>query len=190
MEGKANCQGYADLFFLLGTIAGYQIDYLSGWVNTKEGAHIWNTIYLNRKFYLVDVTAGDSEDSWPHHPTHTFFNIGRDRLPKDRLAWYADVRYEDISATTDNSLSYFSNAGLDFGYATSDVGDAMNYLIWKRQNGVEFGEVMILNRTVSPEDVNNAMIKAVRPSHPRSAWTYDVSHQNGNTIVWLRWDQF
>ncbi len=50
LDGKANCQGYSDAFYMLGRIGG----------TANGGLHEWNTItYGDEKTYLIDVTAGD-----------------------------------------------------------------------------------------------------------------------------------
>jgi len=50
LDGKANCQGYSDAFYMLGRIGG----------TANGGLHEWNTItYGDRKTYFIDVTAGD-----------------------------------------------------------------------------------------------------------------------------------
>lgn len=62
IDGKANCQGYSDAFYMLGRMMNWEVGRISGTAN--GGAHMWNTITINKgkaneKTYCVDVTWGD-----------------------------------------------------------------------------------------------------------------------------------
>lgn len=55
-SGRANCQGYSDLFYLLASMAGLTATYRSGW-KLRE-AHLWNELWLHDAWVIVDVTSG------------------------------------------------------------------------------------------------------------------------------------
>ena len=63
IDGKANCQGYTDTFYMLGTMAGFKMDRLYGNStnsNGSKGGHVWNTIDFGDNIaYSVDVTWDD-----------------------------------------------------------------------------------------------------------------------------------
>ena len=42
--GRAHCMGYSDAFYLLGTLAGLDVNYISGYA--YGGGHAWNTVRL------------------------------------------------------------------------------------------------------------------------------------------------
>ena len=66
VEGRANCQGYADAFYLLGNMLGFNVGRMSG---TAGGVpHQWNTIELNGKIYCVDVTWSEETDVYLNAP--------------------------------------------------------------------------------------------------------------------------
>lgn len=54
--GRANCQGFADAYYLLGTLAGLRIGYLAGYKDRVP--HLRNTVLLDGRWETVDVTAG------------------------------------------------------------------------------------------------------------------------------------
>ena len=58
VDGKANCQGYTDAFYMLGRMLGLNVGRLVG--EAGGGGHIWNTMtFEDGKTYCVDVTWGD-----------------------------------------------------------------------------------------------------------------------------------
>ena len=58
IDGKANCQGYSDAFYMLGRMCGLNVSRMGGTANGNP--HEWNTItYGDGKTYFIDVTAGD-----------------------------------------------------------------------------------------------------------------------------------
>ena len=54
--GRANCQGFSDAYYLLGTLAGLQVGYQAGFKDRVP--HLKNTILLDGRLESVDVTAG------------------------------------------------------------------------------------------------------------------------------------
>jgi len=56
VDGQANCQGYADAFYMLGRMCGLNVGRIIG----NDDAHSWNWIELGGKVYCVDVTKGDT----------------------------------------------------------------------------------------------------------------------------------
>ena len=111
VDGRANCQGYTDAFWLLGKLAGLQVRRQSG-VSSGED-HSWNALCLEGEWYIMDVTHDDKEGSsaWGY----AFMNIGRD-LAGD-YEWNEASNQVDIAANTRNDLWYFSREGLGFGSA-------------------------------------------------------------------------
>ena len=59
LDGRANCQGYADAFYMLGRMAGLNVGKMSG--TAVGGPHVWNTIkFSDGRTYAVDVTFDDA----------------------------------------------------------------------------------------------------------------------------------
>ena len=88
LDGRANCDGYADAFYLAGTLAGLEIRYQHGNSRRKEAeeryrdvSHMWNLIKIDGSWRMVDVTWDDQEDRM----VHTWFNIGADRARRTHV---------------------------------------------------------------------------------------------------------
>ena len=59
--GRANCQGYADAFFLTASLAGFEVRYQNGWNRSGEG-HTWNRVLLDGVWLDLDLTWMDAKD--------------------------------------------------------------------------------------------------------------------------------
>lgn len=56
LAGRADCDGYADAFYLTATLAGLQAEYQYGQGNGPTGAtaHQWNRVLLEGEWYFLD----------------------------------------------------------------------------------------------------------------------------------------
>ena len=55
LRGRANCQGFSDAFYLLGSLAGLAVGYRSA----ADGVpHLFNTLHLGALPFTVDATKG------------------------------------------------------------------------------------------------------------------------------------
>ena len=106
IDGSANCQGYADAFYLLCTLAGFEVSRISGL--GKGEPHMINTIKLDGKWYVVDATFNDTTDT-KHPETNSYmsFNIGRDLCTA--YEWGELMEYHKIADTSDKNFYYFSD---------------------------------------------------------------------------------
>lgn len=59
-NGKAVCQGYAQLFYRLATASGISCRIISG--TAVGGSHAWNIAEINGKYYLLDPTFDSSDN--------------------------------------------------------------------------------------------------------------------------------
>jgi hypothetical protein len=67
-KGKSVCQGYANLFNELATIAGLESEVVVGWakngmdkigkIDWESSNHAWNAVKIDNKWQLIDVTWG------------------------------------------------------------------------------------------------------------------------------------
>ena len=55
LRGRANCQGFSDAFYLLGTLAGLAVDYRC---QTEGSPHLFNILTLDNLPHTVDATRG------------------------------------------------------------------------------------------------------------------------------------
>ncbi len=58
-RGRANCQGYADAFFLCASLAGFDVKYQNGWTRAGE-SHTWNRVLWEGTWLDVDLTWMDA----------------------------------------------------------------------------------------------------------------------------------
>lgn len=114
LDGKANCQGYADAFYVLGTMAGFDVSRFS--VTSDGNGHMVNTILLDGSRYIVDTTFNDSSNTKePETCSYMAFNIGKDLCLN--YEWSDISEYHEISPVTDEHFYYFSHDScIDFGY--------------------------------------------------------------------------
>lgn len=87
VEGKAVCQGYAQLAYKMLTEAGLKCYTITGKANNGSGtqSHAWNIVRVGKKWYYLDVTWDD--------PTgggdvlrYDYFLVGKSRFEKNHTA--------------------------------------------------------------------------------------------------------
>lgn len=88
LDGRANCDGYADAFYLTGSLAGLEVRYQHGNSRRKEAdeqwsdvSHMWNLVRIDGSWRMVDVTWDDQESG----TVWTWFNIGADRARRTHV---------------------------------------------------------------------------------------------------------
>ena len=137
LDRQANCQGYTDAFYLLGTLAGLEVGRLN--VETPDGGHILNTVCLDGQWYIVDVTYADGDDGSP--PSMYLFNAGMDRIRE--YTWPPQNERNPI-AKESNEYFYFLHEDAMF----SDVEEAAAYIAnsWSGYSG-ESIQIALTNQT-------------------------------------------
>lgn len=118
LNGEANCDGYADAFYLVGTVCGLHVRYQYGDVYAQEpsaggeddATHMWNLLEIDGAWRLVDVTWDDTLDD----PRYTWFNLGRDRASRTHI-WNEEMTVPldpvtDLSTRPDNEFLIRSEA--------------------------------------------------------------------------------
>lgn len=92
IDGQANCQGYTDGFYVLASIAGFDVGRQS--CVTKDGGHSFNTIRIDGKWYIVDVTFNDDtyRNGTELYQDYRMFNAGIEECAEytwpDEYAYY------------------------------------------------------------------------------------------------------
>ena len=105
LNGAANCDGYADAFFLIGNLAGLNVRYQHGDSFQRQNdalshavAHMWNLLEIDGQWHMVDVTWDDEDSGW----SHTWFNVGQDIAERMHI-WNADMTMP-LAAKTDRRI--------------------------------------------------------------------------------------
>ena len=123
LNGQANCDGYTDAFYLVGTLAGLTVRHQFGNVyeyDTSYGysdSHLWNLLYLDGSWRVVDVTWDDQKDG---EPRYLWFNIGYDRITRTHF-WNESCSPSIISRTP-------AYGRPENEYSVRDVNDAMSVI--------------------------------------------------------------
>ncbi len=103
VDGQANCQGYADAFYTVASMAGFQVGRMG--VDTPEDSHMVNTICLDGSWYVVDVTFADDETDMVDY---RLLNAGKDMTVE---FWWDESceRYPISETTSPDHYYYFRN---------------------------------------------------------------------------------
>ncbi len=88
LDGVADCDGYADAFYLVGGLAGLEVRYQHGMASYYDQeehkivteSHMWNLLKLDGSWRVVDVCWADGSEG----VEYTWFNIGKDRASRSR----------------------------------------------------------------------------------------------------------
>lgn len=95
LEGLCVCDGYADTFYLLGTLCGLDVRFQIGLTPTAEGEevdywrsnHAWNWVKVDGEWRMVDITWDDLDPGIDY----TYFNLPASAVPEDHTwVWNPD----------------------------------------------------------------------------------------------------
>ena len=81
LNGRADCDGYADAMLLCCSLAGIPCRYINGEgikpdqqsKTAEERQHMWNLVFIHDSWLMCDVTWGDQDQK---EPDYLYFNIG------------------------------------------------------------------------------------------------------------------
>lgn len=104
LDGVANCQGYTDGFYTLASVAGFEVGRMS--VQTAKEGHMVNTICLDGKWYVVDVTFDDYDYEDATVCSYRLLNAGRDLCQE--FWWGPEMEYNAISDYSDGNYYYYA----------------------------------------------------------------------------------
>lgn len=182
LDGKANCQGYTDAFYLLGNLAGFEVCKING--TGEWEPHTWNGIWLEDKLYLVDVTFGDAGTLWENGKIYTWFNS-----PYDPAMYTIDGGEEVFPGlVTDNDLSqsYYSNEHCVF----SSMNDAAYHLLQQYKfQGAGWSFAMIEGAELEDADFDKALEDNFwRAGVSYCSCTWLLNTYCGNTYLAVLWE--
>ncbi len=137
LDGRANCDGYADAFFVTCALAGLNVRYQHGDTRDagadprfqSEATHMWNLVEIDGTWRMVDVTWDDSGDRL----SRIWFNLGHDRASLMHI-WNAEMTVPldpvtDLSARPENEYTVSGareavsavRSALKNGYTSFDI---------------------------------------------------------------------
>ena len=173
-EGRAECDGYADAFYLLCTLAGFKVGFQHGTtVESADGSmHLWNVLEWEGLWYHVDVTWDDIDDPQsPDIACYRYFNIGSDMF-YDHF-WDSELTLCPLSAYTDWNRFFYTCAQAGeqgFGLYCSSLEDAAQYIAGRRARGMSDAHVMVDGRYENGQLLNET-IKNVPVYGRWTTWT-------------------
>lgn len=184
LNREGNCQAYADLFYTMTTIAGFETSVIAGEV---DGGHVWNTILIGSDLVMVDVTFGDSGDSDVPIPNHYWFNFGLDRVGNHK--WNKQVFDYEFLKKTRTNLTYYSNWNDFFGTTADSPSKAVEYCMGRGKRGKARCEVLLPGRHWSSQDFDGLLKKKTR-GRRYCEWTYWLDDEGPDTVLRLYWNSF
>ncbi len=137
LNGKADCDGYSEAFYLLCNLAGIPARFQHGDTYEKtdnfDATHMWNLVCVYDTWLMVDVTWDDADDSSGNF--YLYYNIGSERAAETHI-WNASALPVAWAARTSHVMR---PPELVEGYANSlDAAEAYfrGVLTESRQNRV------------------------------------------------------
>lgn len=192
MNGRANCQGYAETFYLLASMAGFEVSFLNGW-SSGGLPHTWNTIQLSGQWYIVDVDSADfSGDAVsPETGVYLYFNAGRNRC-EGLLSWKPYYETADISDISDNNFFFY--AGIPgFGASFDNLDYMAQYCYNERAYDGERDNWIMLSgygEEVPIDAINAAMVRATNQHSNPTQWQFWSWPSAGQQCILMRWEAF
>lgn len=181
IDGKANCQGYTDAFYLLGTMAGMDIYRFRG--KAEGEGHAWNGIMLDDKIYIVDVTFGDEDSISASGKTYTWLNCSHD--PDTYKFGGGTEAFPELVGGNVLSKGYHGRKKTVFTTLT----DASKYMLKQyKSKGKHTDYVVVKNKKVTGKQLQNMISKYYIKMGVRSySYTSWIEYYNGNSYIMLKW---
>lgn len=183
IDGKANCQGYADAFYTLASIAGFETGRMS--VYNNDGSHICNTIRLDGNWYVVDTTFNDAfTNSEDDPPLYYLFNAGRDMCCD--FYWGEETEYYPIADKSDENYYYFGQK--DKNVLCFDDEKQLSNEIMRRwyYDGVSEFHATVLGKKVTWEELGNEFQNASIPEDVGYNYTIWTLYNGRDTFFAVR----
>lgn len=132
LDGRANCQGYADAFYMLGKMCGFNVDKIVGFAGGDNGSvkHVWNSINFNGSDYCVDVTWDDGQADERYYTKYAYFNAPAEvvELTHDWTREYAPNVRQNIDGLYFYYTREFETSGGNFfGAHSANARDALGW---------------------------------------------------------------
>lgn len=122
VSGQAVCQGYASLTYRLLSDAGIAARIVEGEV--KSGAHAWNLVKLDGKWYHLDTTFDDPVPDVSGRTEYGYYLIDDDRIKRDH-SW--TLSYPAASASYADALKALEKTDASRSAFYSDLYEALGY---------------------------------------------------------------
>lgn len=183
LDGRANCQGYADAFYMLGRLAGLDVRCQDG-IDGDGFGHRWNVVRCGDVWYIVDVTHDDVQDTNAWH--YYLLNVGRDLCDH---TWRDDEEVAPVERVTDANGWYYTAPG--YGAASTDISDLASHAYFaRRDDGRRVSQMALLNRSATWVDLDDAIMALATERGKRCSWYIWCRNYGGNTYYHVEWTQW
>lgn len=109
LNGRCECDGYADAFYLLADMAGLNVRFQQGLdIHDREG-HLWNVIEHDGQWYFTDLTWCDSSNG----SFHLYSNIGKD-IAQECYIWNEKCSVVPLASTTSDKYYFYLMENVSF----------------------------------------------------------------------------
>ena len=124
LNGRADCDGYADSMLLCCGLAGVPCRYVEGDsrkpspVTGAEGGHAWNLVQISGSWLMCDVTWGDAGNDGK--PSYLYFNLGLEDAA-DSYLWEPRTLFTDVAPAADFNTQLMPDQWPYTVYSPEDV---------------------------------------------------------------------
>ena len=181
VDGRANCQGYADAFRLLGLLCGLEVRKQEGF-DSDGGGHDWNVVCIEGDWFIVDVTWDDVDDSdtW----NYAYLNAGTD---VNNYTWNAGAAAADVCSITYPRMWFYTRTGREY----SDVADMARAAYFaRRDDGVEVFRGVVYQQGLDWEDLSQAILALAQERGKKCSWHIACSNRGPYSyysVCWTQW---
>ena len=175
LYGEAECDGYSDTFYLLGTLAGLNVGLLCGCTESSGIGHIWNLVEINREWYHVDVTWDDLDDEDDALISYRFMNVTSDYLYDH--SWVTQY-FNSYPLAEEMNWAAYVYSSQQFGLYAKDETAAGQQVAALYKSGVREFNFMIDGTSFDSDSFG----KALGNAGVRTRYTYYSREPIGNYI--------
>ncbi|MBE6107790.1 MAG: hypothetical protein E7192_04045 [Erysipelotrichaceae bacterium] len=150
IDGKANCQGFADAFYLLASLCGFNVRYQFG--ESEDAGHVWNAIELDGQWYYIDTTWNNMDHS-VIDTTYAYFNYVEGDITNQKSYDFAKV--VKTAPKTNESVDYYSANNSVF----ETLEKAVKYAVSQKLN---HGEKTVYLRITTPFLSTNDFLSEIK----------------------------
>lgn len=141
LNGRCECDGYADAFYLLADIAGFNVRFQQGKDITDGESHLWNVIEHDGMWFFTDLTWCDSTNDFHH----LYSNIGKD-VAAQGYVWVEECSLVPLQAYTSRNYYFYLRENVYF----QDHQEAASYVNRQLRAGSSRVEILV-NRTANQD---------------------------------------
>lgn len=162
VNGRAECDGYADAYYLLCSLAGIPAGYQHGSSLGEEGwiGHMWNVIRWDGLWYQTDVTWDDLNwDSYPQMGSYRYFSVSADMMGENHV-WDPALSPFEQAETMNRDVFFYTRANdeSEAGVCFDTVKEAAEYIVRERnRRGAGDFHVMVRADSEDGTDLNSAL---------------------------------